>query len=187
MFQSLEGSESFSSDVIRSVYVTLLSRLLVKLEKDATEKDIESIVDTAVGRIDTNSDGMIDLLEKEDLRLAQPAGDFFFDNIVACTNAATNTEDERCVSASNVVDFLNIFFEGKTIIPPDLAQRLVEKTGGDRCMTQTEWQQLFQYDAATNMDTSSSASQQHWYGMWGPVLTVGVASALALYNLFGIL
>ena len=65
LFQSLEGSESFSSDVIRSVYVTLLSRLLVKLEKDATEKDIESIVDTAVGRIDTNSDGMIDLLEKK--------------------------------------------------------------------------------------------------------------------------
>ena len=80
----MEGGTSFSTDALRTLYMSLLSGLV---EDDSQDMDIDQMIDSAIGSIDINEDGMIDVSEMDHIQLPRQSGDFAFDDVVACTSS----------------------------------------------------------------------------------------------------
>ena len=152
----METHQAFSTDILQSLYTSLLSGLV----DDSASQDglhMDAIIQDAVALVDQNKDGFIDTWEMEHIQLpAGKSGEFLFEDVVACTGVETSTEgseaslDDLCVTAENVVDFVNLFFGGTAAVSPELAQHLREESGADTCFTRTEFENLFQSSLSAN-------------------------------------
>ena len=139
----MEKRTDFSTDTLRSLYLSLLSGL-VDTEDASVQEDVETLIDTALATVDTNQDGIINAKEMEMIQLPPEAGEFLFDDVVACTSTTTTTASgETCVAAPNVVDFLNQFYGGQEIVGSELKQHLMDTSGVDACYTRAEWETAF--------------------------------------------
>ena len=145
--ERLQDRQAFETHRLRSLYVSLLSGL-----QETDHMDIERLMDASIATIDTNNDGMIDALEMDQLHLPRETGEFLFDDVVACTSStATNKQQQQqqqqdkedCVTAANVVDFLNLFYGGTKVVSDDVALKIAQAGGTDACLTRMEFNQAF--------------------------------------------
>ena len=188
----IETRQAFSADTLRSLYTSLFSGLV---DDSASQDglDVDTMIQDAIALIDTNNDGSIDSWEMEHIQLpAGNSGEFLFDDVVACTGAiTTSTEkneaspDNICVTADNVVNFVNLFFGGTSVVSPELAQHIREESGPDTCLTRTEFEALFQSPATNNNHASLlSAASDVTLSMNRFSLVFGMG--MAMMALFGL-
>ena len=88
------------------------------------------------------------------LSLPRETREFLFDDVVACTSSAddgTSTQD-GCVSADNIIEFLNRFYGGAQVVSPELADHIREKSGSDASFTRGEFEAVFS-PGEENLDT----------------------------------
>ena len=144
---SMEDGTNFSSDTLRTMYISLLSGLVDSDSEDPQDFDIDQMVDEAMRLIDTNQDGTIDLSEMQSIQLPRQSGEFIFDDVVACSDTTSSSSltasGETCVTADQVVDFLNVFYGGAQVVSPELAQHIRETSGPDTCYTRAEFDAAF--------------------------------------------
>ena len=151
--------------------------------------DMDGLIQDAIEFIDTNKDGSIDAWEMEHIQFPTgQSGEILFNDVVACTGAATGAEgseaslDNICVMADNVVDFVNLFFGATLVVSPDLAQHIREESGADTCVTRTEFEALFQSSLSANNNNQTSllsaASVTLSINPFSMVLGIGVAMML---------
>ena len=148
IMKNMEDQTDISVDTLRSLYVSLLSGLVVDEEDDTTQVDIELLVEDTLMAIDANGDGKIDMLEIEGMQLPREAGEFLFEDVVECTAPTTSANGETCVTPDNVITLLNEFYAGSEVVGADLAQKIVEQSGPNACFTHAEFESAFS-DAET--------------------------------------
>ena len=151
----MEDHTDFSNDKLRSLYSSLLYGLLDESdqEDDEIKQEIDGMIEQAIGFIDTNNDGTIDVLEMENIALPRETGEFLFDDVVACTTPEMTPED-ACVTADNVIAFLNMFYGGTEVVSPALAQHIRDESGPDSCFTRPEFEASF--TTADDLETLSA-------------------------------
>ena len=186
----METGQTFLTDILRSLYTSLLSGLV---DDSASQDglDMDSMVQDAIEFIDTNKDGSIDTWEMEHIQLpAGKSGKFLFDDVVACTGVATGAEgseaalDDLCITADNVVDFVNLFFGGSSVVSPELAQHIQEESGADTCFTRTEFENLFQSSLSANNNQTSLLSGASVTLSMNPFsLVFGIGMAMMVFGL----
>ena len=150
------------------------------------------MIQDAISLIDTNKDGFIDALEMEHIQLpAGKSGEILFEDVVACTGVATGAEgseaslDDLCITAENVVDFVNLFFGGSSVVRPELAQHIRKESGADTCFTRTEFENLFQSSLSANNNHTSLLSAASGTLSMNPFsLVLGIGMAMMV--LFGL-
>ena len=84
----------------------------------------------------------------EQMHLPRATGEFFFDDVVARTTTTASTtnqdiQDEDCVTATSVIDFLNLFYGGTKVVSDDVALQIAQSGGADACLSRLESQQAF--------------------------------------------
>ena len=144
--ERLQDRQPFETHRLRSLYMSLLLGL-----QETEAMDLKRMMEASMATIDTNNDGMIDALEMEHLHLPRETEEFLFDDVVDCTTTATNEpqqqqqqdEEEDCVTAANVVDFLNLFYGGTKLVRDDLALLIAQAGGTDACLTRWGFEQAF--------------------------------------------
>ena len=188
----IETRQAFSADTLRSLYTSLLSGLV---DDSASQDglDVDTMIQDAIALIDTNKDGSIDSWEMEHIQLPTGnSGELLFDDVVACTGATTTSNEKNevspdniCVTADSVVNFVNLFFGGTSVVSHELAQHIREESGPDTCLTRTEFEALFQSPATNNNHTSLlSAASDVTLSMNRFSLVFGMG--MAMMALFGL-
>ena len=181
----MQDGTSVSVSTLRSLYLSLLSGLDLK---DATEDDMEVLVEDASTTIDLNGDGSIDALEMDQVQLPRETGDFLFDNVVACTSSNVQTASgETCVTPDNVVDFVNQFYAGTEVVGATLAREIRDQSGSDAYNTRHEFEAAFGSTTTlslTQKETlsgTSVAAHQQSTGAWTAAAAGAVLGTTALY------
>ena len=192
----VETRQDFSTDTLRSLYTSLLSGLVVN-EKDSNQEgdfqelDMDQMIQNAIALIDTNQDGVIDAWEMEHVQLpSEQSGTFLFDEVVACTvgtdttdSTGTSPDNDICVTADNVVEFLNLFFGGTSVVSPELAEHIREESGPDTCYTRAEFEALFETLATTD---NNNQNNNQTLVLSDASMSVSMNPSFVLSLLFGI-
>ena len=175
----MEDHTDFSNDKLRSLYSSLLYGLLDESDQDDDEikQEIDGMIEQAIGFIDTNNDGTIDVWEMENIALPRETGEFLFDDVVACTTPEMTPED-ACVTADNVIAFLNMFYGGTQVVSPALAQHIRDESGTDSCFTRPEFEASF--TTAEDLETLSAGMTSQPMDLTF-VLTLAFGVGTALY------
>ena len=190
IFTHLDDGTNIPVVKLQSFYSSLLYGLLDESD-DALKVQVDQMAQSAVATIDTNGDGLIDLLEMDSIVVPPETGEFIFDDLVACTSPTTPDVaalETACVSAENVIDFLNQFYGGTTLVSPELAQHIRDESGPDACFTRTEFEASFSSNTNNSPATEAALSgaglsrQQPYSSMmmegsfvWSMALGVGTA------------
>ena len=178
LMDHLESNQEFSVDHLRSLYVSLLSGL--GNGEDGESLDVETMIDEAIANIDTNGDGMIDVLEMESVHMPHETGEFVFDDVVACTSTP-DEQDEECITANNIVEFLNMFYGGHKVVSDELAEHIVELSGDDQCFTRSEFEDAFA--GVSDVDEISAGVMSHGYSFETSLVIPTVALAVAVWSM----